>query len=178
MIATRAPILREMFQRLVLAREDNMSWKDIKGIWNPQARVEAIVETQQQCYAENQRRYPEQDPTAWLAETLAARLRWSSRAAEHIPFCAPMSLAVDPAVALGLAILQREWPQLASAYRSQFDYQMAPLYKILREGGDLRGAWWAKNPWSGPRYGKEAFLALVELQVTAEKTLHAERRAI
>lgn len=89
-----------------------MSWKDIKGIWDKKARVEAIIETQRQSYAAYKQRFPNYDTTAWLALTLSDRPHWRDQGDpwKYYLTTAVFSLAADPALVLALYIVHEEWP--------------------------------------------------------------------
>lgn len=50
-----------------------MSWKDIKGIWNKDARIEAIIDAQRLSYAAYKRRFPDYDATADMVELMDSR---------------------------------------------------------------------------------------------------------
>ncbi len=100
-------------------------WKNIKGLWKPQALAESVVETQVKCFAKFMSEYRDRDPNAWLASTLQSRRTWGGRPAVwYYSVTAPFSLATTTAqepqapIALGLYILYEERPDLILPYMS------------------------------------------------------------
>lgn len=112
-------------------------WKNIKGILDPQARAEAIVETQISCFKMCMGRYPERDPNAWLAETLRMRPGWMGRAeVTYYTETAVFSLAPKNQIplVLGLFILFKQEPALAAAYAHRFEEIMASILRLAQAG--------------------------------------------
>ena len=125
-------------------------WKIVKGIWDPQARAESIIETQVCIYNQIRAQHPERDRNAWLALTLRGRPGWMGRDEMfYYTETALFSLAppTQAPIALGLYLLHKEAPILAPAYAPLFDRIMQPIFELAAKGG-LEERWRNTNPWT------------------------------
>jgi len=130
-------------------------WKNIKGIWDPQARAESLIEIQVSGYKRFQESYPDRDPNFWLAQTLNQRhLTWSRGEFEDcLTITTEFSvLQGDLApTAMGIFILSMEQPDLAAEYEEKFGVLMTPVHE-MKESGEFDTFWRTTNHWTAANY--------------------------
>ncbi len=134
-------------------------WKNIKGLWKPQALAESVVETQVKCFAKFMYEHPERDPNAWLALTLQSRGTWGGQAevwyySETASFSLALTTTQKPQapIALGLFILFKERPDIVLPYMSDdFEYIMSPIFEMAKTG-EIEGRWRLANPWTAKHF--------------------------
>ena len=131
-------------------------WRNIKGIWNPQARAKGYLEAQVQSYAVAKRLLPERDPNAWLARALMSRMGWGGRPEwVYHSETALFSLApgMDAPGALGFFVMYKEEPALAAQYSEQFKRIVGPIFeRKLASPKQFLQEWEAANPWTAAHF--------------------------
>ncbi|MFQ5881450.1 MAG: hypothetical protein ACE5I9_03095 [Candidatus Methylomirabilales bacterium] len=135
-------------------------WKNIKGIWDPQARAESAIDTQISCFKIVMHRYPERDPNAWLALTLRERPTWRARGLPEFTYYTETALfsllpRTQMPLALGLFILFKEEPALAAVYSDRFEQIMAPIFALAKTG-QTEEHWRSVNPWTAKHFPEVA----------------------
>lgn len=141
----------------VSTRENNMGlWKNIRGIWNPDVAVEAIIDAQVSAFNRMMHHHPERDQNSWLATTLNCRPKWTGH---DDLYCytqtAMFSLAptADAPVALGIYIATVEIGNKVGIdfykpkpWLGKFLEIMNPIENL--KAHDLLTRWRTVNPWT------------------------------
>ncbi len=133
-------------------------WTNVKGMWDPQARAQSVVETQITTFNAFASRYPERDVNAWLASTLMARPGFRG-GPELIYYTETAIFSLAPLseapVALALYIIHKEEPALALAYADAFEAIMMPIFQ-LAETGNIEAHWRSVNQWTAKHFPEVA----------------------
>lgn len=129
-------------------------WKNIRGIFDPNALVEATIEAQVNMVLTIRRMQPERDMNAWLAGALQNRVGWKGKA--EIAYFTQTALfsvlSADSApVALGYFVSIAENRQLEQQLDLPFGSLMAPALRLRQEGGFAR-EWRRLNPWTATHH--------------------------
>lgn len=97
---------------------------------------------------------PHRDRNAWLAESVANRLRWMGRP-EIVYYAMTSQFAVlsesDGPAALALHLLSKEDPEIARQFDEDFDRLVEPFF-VLWESGRFIETWRELNPWSARQF--------------------------
>src|SRR5205823_2616954 len=131
-------------------------WNSIKGIVDPRAAGEGIIETMERIYRKEQQMYPDLDPHWHLALTWLSRMAThgvkqdemtqiqafgKTFACSHLPF--PQNVR-----ALGISIIIFERPDImrrCSEFESEYDALLAPLAEA-EQRGTMAGLYARYNP--------------------------------
>src|SRR5260370_29028366 len=108
-------------------------WKNFKGICDPKARAESLIETIVLCFKVYMHDHPERDPNAWLAAAFQSRPGMGSpeEVNNYVSTAFFSVLPIEQApIALGLYILCKEEPAMAARYGDAFNRIMAPVFAL------------------------------------------------
>jgi hypothetical protein len=125
--------------------------KNIRAIFDPDSRAEAIIETQIEVFNRQRRRYPDRDRHAWLAMTLKSRLGYGGKEdLFYYEWTAVIALSreEDDPIQLGIFLVMEEGgvnAKIPSRYAEKFK-----LINYLKEE-DLRLGR-SENPWTATHF--------------------------
>ena len=128
---------------------------NVRGIWNPEARIRATIDSQRKTFQNVRRIYPNRDINAWLALTLMARRApWASDWTEeiyHIATCKWSHLSeTDRIKGLAYFILQKEDPSSMPLVTAENERILGILGQSSPE--DATSRWQQQNPWTASHY--------------------------
>jgi hypothetical protein len=123
-------------------------FKNLRAIFDPSVRAEALIETQVNSFHTYLKRYPDRDKHAWLAMTL--RLRYSNLD-ESLYYTETWQFSMlsikNAPIALGIYLIYKEGPTSAKPYTGVFLEMMVPVWELVNKK-EFVSAWKKENPWT------------------------------
>ncbi len=122
--------------------------KNLRAIFDPSVRAEALIETQIDCFRKYMNAHPDRDKHAWLAMTLKSRYANLDEGLYYIETWQFSMLSVkDAPVALGIYLIHKEGPTSAIPYSQKFLDMMGPIWELVNKKNFV-SAWKKENPWT------------------------------
>ncbi len=124
-------------------------FKNLRAVFDPSVRAEALIETQMDCFKKYMKAYSDRDKNYWLAMTLKSRYPNRDERSYYIETSQFSVLpVVEAPVALGFYLIYKEGGVGAVDPRiEKYSKVIAPVWELMEENRFV-GAWLAENPWT------------------------------
>jgi hypothetical protein len=128
---------------------------NVRGIWDPEARITATIDSQRKTFQNARSNYPGRDVNAWLALTLMARRgAWTSDWDVETYHLATVKWSLlsetDRIKGLAYFILQKEDPNSYPLVTAENERILSILGQSSPE--DASSRWLQQNPWTASNF--------------------------
>ncbi len=122
--------------------------KNLRAVFDPSVRGEALIETQVNSFHTFLKRYPDQDKHAWLAMTLRSRYpNWDEKLCYTETWQFSVLSIKNAPVALGIYLIYKEGPTSANPYLEKFLQMMSSVWELVNKKNFVP-VWKNENPWT------------------------------
>ncbi len=123
-------------------------FKNLRAIFDPSVRAEALIETQVNMFRQYMKAFPDRDKHAWLAMTLKSRYpSFDEKYYYNETWQFSMLSIQDAPMALGIYLIYKEGPTSAIPYWNKFLEMVVPVWELFNKK-EFVIAWKKENPWT------------------------------